>query len=134
MRGKIKVLPLFTLMLGIGAALSNPAIASGTPTSPPMTNYIQNARTPADHKHIASLFELQAVRAQSIADSYAADQFTCRHSQATALQRRGERFADVRAHGHCRKMLRQYTNDARELRGLADYHRRVAEHWRAATL
>ncbi len=95
-----------------------------------MTNHVQNARTPDDHEHAAALFELQAVRAQSIADSYT-DQFTCRHSQATALQRRGVRFPGMTAQRHCREMLRWHANEARHLRGRADYHRRVAEHWRA---
>jgi hypothetical protein len=126
--GKLLSLPL--MMLAIVVVSSNRVIASESLTSSAMTNYVQSARTSEDHEHIASLFELQAVRAQSIADSYV-DQFTCRHSQATALQARGVRFPGVAAQRHCLKMLRQYTNDTRHLRALADYHRRVAEQWRA---
>ena len=86
-----KILSLFALMLGLGAALSRAVIASEVPTSSAMTNYIQNARTPEDHEHIASLYDLRAFRAQSTADGYAR-QFECQHSQATTLQRRGVRF------------------------------------------
>jgi hypothetical protein len=95
-----------------------------------MANYVQNARTPEDHEHIASLFELQAVQAESVADSYA-DQFTCQNSQTAQLQRRGARFPSVTAQRHCRKVLRHYANEAKKLRQLADYHRGIAENWRA---
>jgi hypothetical protein len=127
---RYKILPLFALMLGIEVPLLNPAIAAEPPASSAMTNYIQNARTPEDHEHIASLFDLQAARAQSIADGYAR-QFECRHSQATTLQKRGVRFPGATAQRYCSQMLRRYTNEARQDRGHADYHRRVAEHWRA---
>jgi hypothetical protein len=127
---RYKILPLFALMLGIGVPLLNPAIAAEPPASSAMTNYIQNARTPEDHEHIASLFDLQAAKAQSIADGYAR-QFECQHSQATTLQKRGVRYPGVTAQRYCRQMLRRYTNEVRQDRGHADYHRRVAEHWRA---
>jgi hypothetical protein len=124
-----KTLPIFTLILGIGAALSQLVLASDTPIPASMTNYVTNARTSEDHEYIAALFELQAVNAQSIADSYT-DQFNCWHSQAAALQRRGVRFPGVVGQRHCRKMLRQYDNEARQLRARAAHHRRVADRWR----
>jgi hypothetical protein len=127
---RYKILPLFALMLGIGVPLLNPAIAAEPPASSAMTNYIQNARTPEDHEHIASLFDLQAAKAQSIADGYAR-QFECQHSQATTLQKRGVRYPGVTAQRYCRQMLRRYTNEARHDRRQADYHRCVADHWRA---
>jgi hypothetical protein len=125
-----KILPLFALMLGIGVPLLNPAIAAEPRASSAMSNYIQNARTPEDHEHIASLFDLQAARAQSIADGYAR-QFECQHLETTTLQRRGVRFPGATARRYCRQMLLRYTNEATQNRDHADYHRRVAEHWRA---
>jgi hypothetical protein len=125
---RYKILALLALILGIGAPFS--VIAADVPGSSTITNYIQNARTPEDHEHIASLFDAQAVRAQSIADGYA-DMFVCQHSQATILQKRGVRFPGVTAQRHCRRMLRHYSNQAKLQRALADHHRDVADHWRA---
>ena len=125
-----KILPIFVLMLGAATAIPYLAIASDTPASSLMTNYIQNARTAEDHEHIAALFDLQAAAAESIADKYT-DEFKCQHSRATGLQTLGVQFPSVAARSHCRKMLRHYVNEARDLRELADYHRRIADRWGA---
>jgi hypothetical protein len=125
-----KTLCIFALILGIGAALSQLVLASDTPITSSMTNYVTNARTAEDHEYIAALFELRAVKAQSMAESYT-DRFNCWHSQATALQRRGVRFPGVVGQRHCRAMMRHYDSEARQLRARAAYHRRIADQWRA---
>jgi hypothetical protein len=125
-------LPVFALIMGLVTVFAKAVIAAEPPTASAMSSHIQNARTPEDHEYIASIFDIEAARAQSVADSDGtANQFTCQHSQAVELQRRGVRFSGVAAQRHCRKMLHHYANEATQLRQLADYHRAVAESWRA---
>ena len=126
-----KILLSCLLSLALGPVPASFVIASDTPASSTMADYIDNARTPEDHEYIASQFEQLAARAQSVADSYT-NPFTCRHSHATALQMRGVRFPDVTAQRHCRAMMRQYTEQAQQLRELADYHQHIAEQWRGS--
>ncbi|HJU12813.1 MAG TPA: hypothetical protein VJ728_18160 [Candidatus Binataceae bacterium] len=128
-----RTLPAFALMLGLGVASASPVFAADVARTSTMTNYAQNARTAEDHEHIASIYDLQADNAESVADSYAT-QFKCQHSRAAELQSRGAQFAGVTAQRQCRKMLWQYTKQAQQLRELADYHRDVADHWRAHSL
>lgn len=116
--------PLFALMLGIGAALSLPAIAFAQAPSP-MANYAQTAQTPEDHEHTASLYEHHAAKADSFASNYT-DRFGCIHAKSTELQRNGARFPVTQAQQYCIKLSRHYANMANENRALAEHHRNVA--------
>jgi hypothetical protein len=120
-----RLVPLFALTLGIGAALSPAAIAFGQESSSAIGAYSQSARTLEDHQHAASLFEQRAAKAQSLADQYS-DRFGCIQAKSTELQREGSRFPVTEAQRYCIKMSRHYVTIAKESRELAERHHNAA--------
>lgn len=83
---------------------------------------IEAAKTPADHEAIAAAFDQEAARLEDMAKEHE----KMAHLYRTNSSKTGLESASM--HAHCAKLAKQYSEAAKENRGLAKEHRAMKEH------
>lgn len=109
------------LSAGIAAVmLSGSAWAANE--MPVSATQIEAAKTPADHEAIATAYDKEAARLESMAKDHVA---MARSYRAAAVGTKGSAPAAMAA--HCNKLMTQYEAAAQENRALAAAHRQMAK-------